>query len=88
MKTAFLHGDLKEEIFMAQPKGFKVQGIKNLVCKLHKSLYGLKQAPRQWCKKFNEFIKNSGFPKCEEDHCCYVKKYVDSYCQVLQRGFH
>jgi len=41
-KTAFLHGDLKEEIFMAQPKGFEVQDKNNLVCKLHKSLYGLK----------------------------------------------
>jgi len=79
VKTAFLHGDLEEEIFMAQPKGFEVQGKKNLVCKLHKSLYELKQALRQWYKKFNEFMRNSGFHKCEEDHCCYVKKYVDSY---------
>ena len=79
VKTAFLHGDLEEEIFMAQPKGFEVQGKENLVCKLHKSLYGLKQAPRQWYKKFNEFMRNSGFHRCEEDHCCYVKKYIDSY---------
>ena len=79
VKTAFLHGDLEEEIFMAQPKGFEVQGKENLVCKLHKSLYGLKQAPRQGYKKFNEFMRNSGFHRCEEDHCCYVKKYVDSY---------
>ena len=41
-------------------------------------MYGLKQAPRQWYKKFNEFMRNSGFNRCE-DHCCYVKKYVDSY---------
>jgi len=79
VKTAFLHGDLEEEIFMAQPKDFEVQGKENLVCKLHKSLYGLKQAPRQWYKKFNEFMRNSGVHICEEDHCCYVKKYVDSY---------
>jgi len=79
VKTAFLHGDLEEEIFIAQPKGFEVQGKENLVCKLHKSLYGLKQAPRQWYKKFNQFLRNSGFHRYEEDHCCYVKKYVDSY---------
>ena len=46
VKTAFLHGDLEEDIYMIQPEGFVVQGQENLVCKLRKSLYGLKQAPR------------------------------------------
>ena len=51
VKTAFLHCDFDEEIFMEQPKGFKVKGKENMVCKLNKSLYRLKQAPRQWYKK-------------------------------------
>ena len=46
VKTAFLHGDLEEDYYMKQPKGFQVSGKENLVCKLKKSLYGLKQAPR------------------------------------------
>ncbi|KAE8678648.1 hypothetical protein F3Y22_tig00111402pilonHSYRG00027 [Hibiscus syriacus] len=48
VKTAFLHGDLDEEIYMTQPDGFKVVEKEEIVCKLEKSLYGLKQSPRQW----------------------------------------
>ena len=46
VKMAFLHGDLEEDIYVIQSKGFIVQGQENLVCKLRKNLYGLKQAPR------------------------------------------
>ncbi|GKA61173.1 retrovirus-related pol polyprotein from transposon TNT 1-94 [Tanacetum coccineum] len=46
VKTAFLHGNLEEEIYMLQPEGFKQKGKENLVCRLNKSLYGLKQVPR------------------------------------------
>ena len=46
IKTAFLHGDFEEEIYMTQPVGFRIVGQQHLVCRLKKSLYGLKQSPR------------------------------------------
>ena len=47
MKTAFLNGDLEEEIYLEQLEGFIVPGQKQKVCRLIKSLYGLKQVPKQ-----------------------------------------
>jgi len=46
VKTAFLHDNLDEEIYMSQPMGFKTAGKENMVCKVKKSLYRLKQSPR------------------------------------------
>ncbi|GKV38830.1 hypothetical protein SLEP1_g46695 [Rubroshorea leprosula] len=83
VKTAFLHGDLEEEIYMKQLEGFEVQGKKNLVCKLKKSSYGLKQAPRQWYRKFDSFMGEHKFAGTESDHCVYVKRYPDGDFLIL-----
>ena len=48
VKTAFLNGDLKENIYVCQPEGYIVKGSEEKVYKLKKALYGLKQAPRAW----------------------------------------
>ena len=74
VKTAFLHGDLEEEIYMTQPDGFKVVGKENWVCKLTKSLYGLKQSPRQWYKRFDQFMKGQRYTRSKFDHCVYFQK--------------
>ena len=73
VKTAFLHRELEEEIYMDQPEGCIVPGKENFVCKLKKSLYGLKQSPRQWYKRFDSFMLSHGFKKSEYDSSVYIK---------------
>ena len=77
VKTAFLHGDLEEEIYITQPDGFKVTGKENWVCKLSKSLYGLKQSPRQWYKRFDQFMIGQNYTRSSFDHCVYFRKLQD-----------
>ena len=73
VKTAFLNGNLEEEIYMDQPEGFSVKGKEHMVCKLKKSIYGLKQASRQWYLKFNDTITSFGFQENTVDRCIYMK---------------
>lgn len=75
VKTAFLNGDLDEEIYMSQPEGFVITGQENKVCKLKKSLYGLKQAPKQWYEKFNSTLVNDGYKVNSSDTCVYSKLF-------------
>ncbi len=77
VKTAFLNGELGEEIYMKEPQGFMHQGGEHLVCKLHKSLYDLKQSPRAWNQKFDAFFKSIEFMKNEVDPSVYVAQVGD-----------
>ena len=79
VKTAFLNGDLDEEIYMEQPEGFIAPGQEKKVCKLVKSLYGLQQAPKQWHEKFDHMMITSGFKINECDKCVYVKETENGY---------
>jgi hypothetical protein len=81
VKSAILHGDLKEEIYMEQPPGY-VQNDSSLVCRLKKSLYGLKQAPRAWYAKMDSFLIATGFSRCHSDPNVYTKK-VRSHLIIL-----
>ena len=83
VKTAFLHGELEEEIYMLQPEGFVDLEHEKLVCKLNRPLYGLKQSPRQWYKRFNSFISTLGFNRSQYDCCVYFKKCNESFIYLL-----
>ena len=74
VKTASLHGDLDEEIYMSQPTGFKTAGKENIVCKLKKSPYELKQSPKQWYKRFDNFIREKRYTRSHYDPCVYYNK--------------
>lgn len=82
VKTAFLNGDLEEEIYMSQPEGFVVLGQEDKVCKLRKSLYGLKQAPKQWYEKFDSTVVSNGFIVNNSDSCVY-SKLIGSDCVII-----
>ncbi|CAM9000931.1 unnamed protein product [Rhodiola kirilowii] len=71
VKTAFLHDDLDEEIYLRQPEGYVDSVHPDYFCKLNKSLYGLKQSPRQWYKHFDSFVLSIGFVRSSFDRCFY-----------------
>ena len=73
VKTAFLNGNLKEEVYMMQPEGFVSKNCPNKVCMLLRSIYGLKQASRSWNIRFDEAIRSYDFVKNEDEPCVYRK---------------
>jgi hypothetical protein len=73
VKTTFLNGFIKEEVYIEQPQWFEVENMKSHVCKLKKSLYGLKQAPRAWYVRIDSFLTSLGFTKSKADSNIYFK---------------
>nr|GEV72701.1 retrovirus-related Pol polyprotein from transposon TNT 1-94 [Tanacetum cinerariifolium] len=83
VKTAFLHGNLEERIYISQPEGFNNFG-RDHICLLNKSLYGLKQSLRQWYKRFDSFMLSNGYIQNQFDNYVYSKKVSeDSYVYLM-----
>ena len=86
VKTAFLNGELEENIYMCQPPGYEEDGP-GTFCHLRKSLYGLRQAPRAWHTRLKQELEEAGYQASEADpglfvlrnktHTVYVLVYVD-----------
>ncbi|XP_073355215.1 uncharacterized protein [Aegilops tauschii subsp. strangulata] len=74
VKNAFLHGDLREEVYCLQPAGFVDAAKPDHVCKLAKSLYGLKQVPRAWFLRFPGFVSTIGFRATRSDSSLFLYK--------------
>lgn len=77
--TAYLNGELHDEIYMQQPEGFELHP--NKVLRLQKSLYGLKQAGREWNSKLNTVLCNIGFERCKNEPCLY--KMIRNYNLII-----
>ncbi|KAM1470398.1 hypothetical protein ACFX11_041122 [Malus domestica] len=73
VKSAFLNGELQEEVYVDQPEGFVVNGREDKVYKLHKALYGLKQAPRAWYGEIDSYFAKCGFEKSLSEATLYTK---------------
>lgn len=67
VQNAFLHGFLKEDVYMRQLSGFEDKNHPNYVCKLDKALYGLKQAPRAWYARLSTKLTDLGFNSSKAD---------------------
>jgi len=80
--TAFLNGDLDEELYMQQPEGTVTPGTEHKVWRLRKALYGLKQSPRMWYQKLDALMGDLQFTRCEADHSVYVQATRGSVCIV------
>lgn len=74
VKTAFLHGELNEDVYVSQPEGFEKKGEEHKVFKLSNALYGLRQAPRAWNTKLDQILKRLRFKKCSKENSVYRRE--------------
>nr|GEW02321.1 hypothetical protein [Tanacetum cinerariifolium] len=82
VKTAFLHGSLKEDVYVCQPEGFIDVDHPSHVYKLKKALYGLKQAPRAWYDELSTFLLHNHFFKRTIDLTLFIRRFHDDILVV------
>lgn len=80
VKSAFLYGDIHEDVYIKIPQG--IERYNNKVLKLNKSLYGLKKSPRNWNDKFDSFMAKQSFVRSKSDYCLYYKEGKRFYVLV------
>jgi hypothetical protein len=84
MKSDFLNGPIKEEVYVEQPPGFEDSEYPNHVYKLSKALYGLKQAPRAWYECLRDFLIANGFKVGKANPTLFTKTIANDLlvCQI------
>nr|GEY13362.1 copia protein [Tanacetum cinerariifolium] len=84
VKTAFLHGSLKKDVYVCQPEGFIDAEHPGHVYKLKKALYGLKQAPRAWYDELSTFLLHNQFFKVTIDPTLFIRRFYYDILVPLQ----
>jgi len=74
VKSTFLNGVLKEEVYVAQPPSYEVERQEDKVYRLTKSVYGPKQAPHEWSSGIDAYLMENGFDKCDGEPTLYNKE--------------
>nr|GEW31714.1 retrovirus-related Pol polyprotein from transposon TNT 1-94 [Tanacetum cinerariifolium] len=82
VKTAFLHGSLKKDVYVCQPEGFIDADHPSHVYKLKKALYGLKQAPKAWYDELSKFLLQNHFFKETIDLTLFIRRFQDDILVV------
>nr|GFB25276.1 retrovirus-related Pol polyprotein from transposon TNT 1-94 [Tanacetum cinerariifolium] len=82
VKTLFLHGSLKEDVYVCQPEGFIDADHPSHVYKLKKALYGFKQAPRAWYDELSKFLLHNHFFKGTIDLTLFIRRFQDDILVV------
>ncbi|GJY97296.1 putative ribonuclease H-like domain-containing protein [Tanacetum coccineum] len=82
VKSAFLYGTIKEEVYVCQPPGFEDPEFPNKVYKVEKALYGLHQAPRAWYETLSTYLLENGFRRGTIDKTLFIKKDKDDAQEI------
>ena len=82
VSTAFLNGEITENLYLEQPEGYLKANHENQVCKLHKALYGLKQSSKCWNVTLDNFLKEENFTQTESDPCLY-SSVINGYLCII-----
>ena len=83
VKSAFLNGELEEEVYIEQLEGFPLTTEKDMVWKLKKAFYGLNQAPRTWYARLDKHLAKLGFAKGIVDSNLYLKEIKDGLLIII-----
>ena len=78
VKSAFLNGELEEEVYIKKLEGFQLSENEDYVCRLKRALYGLKQAPRAWYSRLDRYLLQQNFKRGSADSNLYIKQDNDN----------